>query len=121
MRTTARRATAWSRAGAVLAAALATTVPDLAREGLGLGPWPTAVVLALFLVAVAVTRRVLGDGPVLTSVAARVAVRVLALALGAALADGLAQGAGAGLGLGPAWTALLLLAAVAAVAPLAAG
>jgi uncharacterized membrane-anchored protein len=126
MRTTARRAiapwaavsrTGWTRTVAVLAAAaLATTVPDLARARLGLGPWPTALVAALFLLAVAVTRRVLGAGPVLDSWAAR----VLALTLGAAFAEGLSRGPGdGGLGLGPGWTALILLAAVAAVAPLA--
>jgi uncharacterized membrane-anchored protein len=103
----------------VLAFALGTAVGHLVDEQLGLGRWPTALLVALVLAAVAASRHVLAADAVLTFWVAAVLTRPL----GASLGDGLARPPGdGGLGLGPGWTGLLaLVATVAVVAPLVRG
>jgi uncharacterized membrane-anchored protein len=92
--------------------ALGTAVGDLVDERLGVGYWPTALVVALLLAAVTAGHLVLGANAVLTFWIAYVLTRPL----GASLGDGLAQPhADGGLELGTTWTSVLFLAAILAV------
>jgi uncharacterized membrane-anchored protein len=89
--------------------ALGTAVGDLVDERFGVGYWPTALVVALLIAAVAAGHLALGANAVLTFWIAYVLTRPL----GASLGDGLAQSrADGGLGLGTTWTSLLFLAAI---------
>src|SRR3954453_17509563 len=89
--------------------ALGTAVGDLVDERFGLGYWPTALVVALLIVAVAAGHLVFGANAVLTFWIAYVLTRPL----GASLGDGLSQDrSDGGFGLGTTWTSLLFLAAI---------
>jgi uncharacterized membrane-anchored protein len=93
----------------LLTFALGTAAGDLVDERLGVGYWPTALVVALLLAAVAAGNLVFGANAVLTFWIAYVLTRPL----GASLGDGLSQSrADGGLGLGTKWTSLLFLAAI---------
>jgi uncharacterized membrane-anchored protein len=93
----------------LLTFALGTAAGDLVDERLGVGYWPTALVVALLIAAVAAGHLVFGANAVLTFWIAYVLTRPL----GASLGDGLAQPrADGGLGLGTTWTSLLFLAAI---------
>jgi uncharacterized membrane-anchored protein len=93
----------------LLTFALGTAAGDLVDERLGVGYWPTALVVALLIAAVAAGHLVFGANAVLTFWIAYVLTRPL----GASLGDGLAQSrADGGLGLGTTWTSLLFLAAI---------
>src|SRR4051812_1855199 len=93
----------------LLTFALGTAAGDLVDERLGLGYWPTALVVALLIAAVAAAHLVFGANAVLTFWIAYVLTRPL----GASLGDGLSQPrADGGLGLGTTWTSLLFLAAI---------
>jgi uncharacterized membrane-anchored protein len=92
--------------------ALGTAVGDLVDEQFGLGYWPTAVIVALVITAVAVAHRATGARPVLAFWVAYVLTRPL----GASLGDGLSQArADGGLGLGTTTTSALFLAVILAV------
>jgi uncharacterized membrane-anchored protein len=92
--------------------ALGTAVGDLVDERFGVGYWPTALVVALLIVAVAAGHLVFGVNAVLTFWIAYVLTRPL----GASLGDGLSQPRDdGGLGLGTTWTSVLFLAAILAV------
>jgi uncharacterized membrane-anchored protein len=89
--------------------ALGTAVGDLVDERFGVGYWPTAVIVALLIAAVAVSHLVFRADAVLTFWTAYVLTRPL----GASLGDGLSQPRGdGGLGLGTTWTSVLFLAAI---------
>jgi len=81
-------------------------------ERFGVGYWPTALVVALLIAAVAAGHLVFGANAVLTFWIAYVLTRPL----GASLGDGFAQPrTDGGLGLGTTWTSVLFLAAILAV------
>jgi uncharacterized membrane-anchored protein len=86
--------------------ALGTAVGDLVDERFGVGYWPTALIVALLIAAVAASHLVFGANAVLTFWIAYVLTRPL----GASLGDGFAQPhSDGGLGLGTTWTSLLFL------------
>jgi uncharacterized membrane-anchored protein len=92
--------------------ALGTAVGDLVGERFGVGYWPTAVIVALLIAAVAVSHLVFRANAVLTFWIAYVLTRPL----GASLGDGLSQPRpDGGLGLGTTWTSLLFLVTILAV------
>jgi uncharacterized membrane-anchored protein len=92
--------------------ALGTAVGDLVDERFGVGYWPTALIVALLIAAVAAGHLVFGANAVLTFWIAYVLTRPL----GASLGDGLSQArADGGLGLGTTWTSVLFLVAILAV------
>jgi uncharacterized membrane-anchored protein len=92
--------------------ALGTAVGDLVDERFGVGYWPTALIVALLIAAVAAGHLVFGANAVLTFWIAYVLTRPL----GASLGDGFAQvHADGGLGLGTTWTSVLFLVAILAV------
>jgi uncharacterized membrane-anchored protein len=96
----------------LLTFALGTAVGDLVDERFGVGYWPTALVVALLIAAVAAGHLVFGANAVLTFWIAYVLTRPL----GASLGDGLSQPRDdGGLGLGTTWTSVLFLAAILAV------
>ena len=92
--------------------ALGTAVGDLVDERFGVGYWPTALIVALLIAAVAAGHLVFGANAVLTFWIAYVLTRPL----GASLGDGFAQPhSDGGLGLGTTWTSVLFLVAILAV------
>jgi uncharacterized membrane-anchored protein len=92
--------------------ALGTAVGDLVDERFGVGYWPTALVVALLIAAVAAGHLVFGANAVLTFWIAYVLTRPL----GASLGDGFSQArTDGGLGMGTTWTSVLFLAAILAV------
>jgi uncharacterized membrane-anchored protein len=92
--------------------ALGTAVGDLAGEQLGLGYWPTALIVAVLIAAVAVSHLVFHANAVLTFWIAYVLTRPL----GASLGDGLSQPrSDGGLGLGSTVTSLIFLAVIVVV------
>lgn len=92
--------------------ALGTAVGDLVSERLGLGYWPTALIVAVLIAAVAVSHLVFRANAVLTFWIAYVLTRPL----GASLGDGLSQArTDGGLGLGTTVTSLVFLAVILAV------
>ena len=96
----------------LLTFALGTAVGDLVDERFGVGYWPTALVVALLIAAVAAGHMVFGANAVLTFWIAYVLTRPL----GASLGDGLSQPrTDGGLGLGTTWTSVLFLVAILAV------
>jgi uncharacterized membrane-anchored protein len=89
--------------------ALGTAAGDLVDEKLGLGYWPTALVVAVLIAAVAVSHLVFRANAVLTFWIAYVLTRPL----GASLGDGLSQPhADGGLGLGTTVTSPVFLAVI---------
>jgi uncharacterized membrane-anchored protein len=89
--------------------ALGTAAGDLVDERFGVGYWPTALIVALLIAAVAVSHLVFRANAVLTFWIAYVLTRPL----GASLGDGLSQSHDdGGLGLGTTWTSLLFLATI---------
>jgi uncharacterized membrane-anchored protein len=93
----------------LLTFALGTAVGDLVDEKFGVGYWPTALLVALIIGAIAVSHLVFRANAVLTFWLAYILTRPL----GASLGDGLSQQkADGGLGLGTTWTSLLFLAAI---------
>jgi uncharacterized membrane-anchored protein len=89
--------------------ALGTAVGDLVDERLGLGYWPTALIVAVLIGAVAVSHLMFGANAVLTFWIAYVLTRPL----GASLGDGLAQDrSDGGLGLGATVTSLVFLSVI---------
>jgi uncharacterized membrane-anchored protein len=96
----------------LLTFALGTAVGDLVDEKFGVGYWPTALLVALIIGAIAVSHLVFRADAVLTFWLAYILTRPL----GASLGDGLSQQkADGGLGLGTTWTSLLFLIAILAV------
>jgi uncharacterized membrane-anchored protein len=92
--------------------ALGTAAGDLVDERFGVGYWPTALIVALLIAAIAVSHLVFKANAVLTFWIAYVLTRPL----GASLGDGLSQPRDdGGLGLGTTWTSLLFLATILAV------
>jgi uncharacterized membrane-anchored protein len=92
--------------------ALGTAAGDLVAEKVGIGYWPTALIVAVLIAAVAVSHLVLRANAVLTFWIAYVLTRPL----GASLGDGLSQPrADGGLGLGTTVTSLLFLVVILAV------
>jgi uncharacterized membrane-anchored protein len=92
--------------------ALGTAVGDLVDEQFGLGYWPTALIVAVLIAAVAVSHLVFRANAVLTFWIAYVLTRPL----GASLGDGLSQDrADGGLGLGTTVTSVLFLLVILAV------
>jgi uncharacterized membrane-anchored protein len=92
--------------------ALGTAVGDLVDERFGVGYWPTALIVALLIAAVAASHLVFKANAVLTFWIAYVLTRPL----GASLGDGFAQPrTDGGLGLGTTWTSLLFLVTILAV------
>jgi uncharacterized membrane-anchored protein len=89
--------------------ALGTAVGDLVDEKFGVGYWPTALIVALLIAAVAASHLVFRANAVLTFWIAYILTRPL----GASLGDGLSQPkADGGFGLGTTWTSLLFLATI---------
>jgi uncharacterized membrane-anchored protein len=89
--------------------ALGTAAGDLVDERFGVGYWPTALIVALLIAAVAVSHLVFRANAVLTFWIAYVLTRPL----GASLGDGLSQPHDdGGLGLGTTWTSLIFLATI---------
>ncbi|HEV7872121.1 MAG TPA: hypothetical protein VGO95_12770 [Modestobacter sp.] len=92
--------------------ALGTAAGDLVSEKFGVGYWPTALIVAVLIAAVAVSHLVFRANAVLTFWIAYVLTRPL----GASLGDGLSQPrADGGLGLGTTVTSLLFLVVIVAV------
>ena len=92
--------------------ALGTAVGDLVDERFGVGYWPTALLVALIIAAMAVSHLVFRANAVLTFWIAYVLTRPL----GASLGDGLSQQrTDGGFGLGTTWTSLLFLVTILAV------
>jgi uncharacterized membrane-anchored protein len=92
--------------------ALGTAVGDLVDEQFGLGYWPTALIVAVLIAAVAVSHLVFRANAVLTFWIAYVLTRPL----GASLGDGLSQDSSdGGLGLGTTVTSILFLLVILAV------
>jgi uncharacterized membrane-anchored protein len=92
--------------------ALGTAAGDLVGEKFGLGYWPTALLIAVLIAAVAVSHLVFRADAVLTFWIAYVLTRPL----GASLGDGLSQArADGGLGLGTTVTSLVFLAVIVVV------
>jgi hypothetical protein len=90
----------------LLTFALGTAVGDLVDEQLGLGYWPTAVIVAVLIAAVTVSHLVFRANAVLTFWIAYVLTRPL----GASVGDGLSQHrADGGLGLGTTVTSVVFL------------
>jgi uncharacterized membrane-anchored protein len=86
--------------------ALGTAVGDLVDEKFGLGYWPTALIVAIIIAAVAISHLGFRANAVLTFWIAYVLTRPL----GASLGDGFAQPrSDGGLGLGTTWTSVLFL------------
>ena len=86
-----------------------TAVGDLVSEKFGVGYWPTALLVALIIGAIAVSHLVFRANAVLTFWLAYILTRPL----GASLGDGLSQQkADGGFGLGTTWTSLLFLATI---------
>lgn len=99
----------------LLASAVGTAGSDLLHEGVGLGEWSTALLVAVVIAAVVTTRIGLAVDALLCAWGAFVLIRPL----GAAVADGLSRAPGAGgLGLGTARTSAVLLGLVLLVATL---
>src|SRR4051812_44667477 len=93
----------------LLTFALGTAVGDLVDEKFGVGYWPTALLVALIIGAIAVSHLVFRANAVLTFWLAYILTRPL----GASLGDGLSQQkADGGLGLGTTWTSVLFLASI---------
>jgi uncharacterized membrane-anchored protein len=93
----------------LLTFALGTAVGDLVSEKFGVGYWPTALLVALIIGAIAVSHLVFRANAVLTFWLAYILTRPL----GASLGDGLSQHkADGGFGLGTTWTSLLFLATI---------
>ena len=93
----------------LLTFALGTAVGDLVSEKFGVGYWPTALLVALIIGAIAVSHLVFRANAVLTFWLAYILTRPL----GASLGDGLSQQkADGGFGLGTTWTSLLFLATI---------
>jgi len=89
--------------------ALGTAAGDLVDEKLGLGYWPTALIVAVLIATVAVSHGAFGAGAVLTFWIAYVLTRPL----GASLGDGLSQARNdGGLGLGTTATSWVFLAVI---------
>ena len=96
----------------LLTFALGTATGDLVAEKFGVGYWPTALLVALIIGAIAVSHLVFRANAILTFWLAYILTRPL----GASLGDGLSQQkTDGGLGLGTTWTSLLFLAAILAV------
>jgi uncharacterized membrane-anchored protein len=92
--------------------ALGTAAGDLVDERFGLGYWPTALIVAVLIAAVAVSHLVFRANAVLTFWIAYVLTRPL----GASLGDGLSQArSDGGLGLGTTVTSLVFLLVIVAV------
>jgi uncharacterized membrane-anchored protein len=92
--------------------ALGTAAGDLFAEKLGVGYWPTALIVAVLIGAVAVSHLVFRANAVLTFWIAYILTRPL----GASLGDGLSQPrADGGLGLGTTGTSLIFLVVILAV------
>ncbi|MCW2510698.1 MAG: hypothetical protein JWP68_3846, partial [Modestobacter sp.] len=92
--------------------ALGTAAGDLFAEKLGVGYWPTALIVAVLIAAVAVSHLVFRANAVLTFWIAYILTRPL----GASLGDGLSQPrADGGLGLGTTITSLIFLLVILAV------
>jgi uncharacterized membrane-anchored protein len=92
--------------------ALGTAAGDLFAEKLGIGYWPTALIVAVLIGAVAVSHLVFRANAVLTFWIAYILTRPL----GASLGDGLSQPrADGGLGLGTTVTSLIFLVVILAV------
>jgi uncharacterized membrane-anchored protein len=92
--------------------ALGTAVGDLVDEQFGIGYWPTALIVAVLIAAVAVSHLVFRADAVLTFWIAYVLTRPL----GASLGDGLSQPrSDGGLGLGTTVTSVVFLAVILAV------
>jgi uncharacterized membrane-anchored protein len=92
--------------------ALGTAVGDLVDEQFGIGYWPTALIVAVLIAAVAVSHLVFRANAVLTFWIAYVLTRPL----GASLGDGLSQDrSDGGLGLGTTLTSILFLLVILAV------
>jgi uncharacterized membrane-anchored protein len=92
--------------------ALGTAAGDLFAEKLGVGYWPTALIVAVLIGAVAVSHLVFRANAVLTFWIAYILTRPL----GASLGDGLSQPrADGGLGLGTTVTSLIFLVVILAV------
>lgn len=90
----------------LLTFALGTAAGDLLSEQVGLGHWPTALLVAVVIAAVAATRYGLGA----SAVACFWVAYVLTRPLGASLGDGSSQArADGGLGLGTTWTSVVFL------------
>jgi uncharacterized membrane-anchored protein len=90
----------------LLTFALGTASGDLVAEKFGVGYWPTALLVALIIGAIAVSHLVFRANAVLTFWLAYILTRPL----GASLGDGLAQQKpDGGLGLGTTWTSVLFL------------
>ena len=93
----------------LLTFALGTAVGDLVSERFGVGYWPTALLVALIIGAIAVSHLVFRANAVLSFWLAYILTRPL----GASLGDGLSQQkADGGFGLGTTWTSLLFLATI---------
>jgi uncharacterized membrane-anchored protein len=89
--------------------ALGTAAGDLVAEKFGLGYWPTALIVAVLIAAVAVSHLVFRANAVLTFWIAYVLTRPL----GASLGDGFSQArADGGLGLGTTVTSVVFLAVI---------
>ncbi|MCW2702486.1 MAG: hypothetical protein JWQ37_481 [Blastococcus sp.] len=96
----------------LLTFALGTASGDLVGERFGVGYWPTAIIVALIIAAVAVSHLVFRANAVLTFWIAYVLTRPL----GASLGDGLSQPRDeGGFGLGTTWTSVLFLVTIVAV------
>ena len=92
--------------------ALGTAVGDLVDEQFGIGYWPTALIVAVIIGAVALGHRTFG----VNAVASFWVAYVLTRPLGASLGDGFAQDpSDGGLGMGTTWTSVLFLATILAV------
>ncbi|PWJ52519.1 Uncharacterized membrane-anchored protein [Quadrisphaera granulorum] len=90
----------------LLTFALGTAAGDLLSEQVGLGYWPTALLVAVVIAAVAATRYGLGAN----AVACFWVAYVLTRPLGASLGDGFSQAhTDGGLGLGTTWTSVVFL------------
>jgi uncharacterized membrane-anchored protein len=104
-----RRREAFYWLAVLLTFALGTAAGDLVSEKFGVGYWPTALLVALIIGAIAVSHLVFRANAILTFWLAYILTRPL----GASLGDGLSQQkADGGLGLGTTWTSLLFLATI---------
>ena len=104
-----RRREAFYWLAVLLTFALGTAAGDLVSEKFGVGYWPTALLVALIIGAIAVSHLVFRANAILTFWLAYILTRPLCASLG----DGLSQQkADGGLGLGTTWTSLLFLATI---------
>ncbi len=93
----------------LLTFALGTAAGDLLAEQVGLGYWPTALLIGVVIAAVAATR----FGLRANAVACFWIAYILTRPLGASLGDGFSQAhADGGLGLGTTWTSMVFLAVI---------